>query len=510
MSWYFILLLTLWVGWLCTALASAEREPGQGVVPVDWLDRQPAPAPSPERIRFLQREDERKVLAQQPAAVPGSRHRSIFTTDFIVQDQSQNVWAFMVDGKAFSKWDGLVWQDQPLPDAVAEYNSPSTNFAADANGQAWLWPVDGGPASVLDFASGLWQFYESLREAVAARLVPGDCMESQIGIMPCPVSHLNGTKALLYSSKHVEVLRAGLWHSTSLVEFFGEQPGINRPFAFTQGGDLCLQLNSRYYAFGDGDIWKEVPANTTIPLKDTSLIEPGPKLPEISSIQSSLWDRTGAAWIVGRDCRLYKWREGHLIAMMDGEKPLMLPNSWVHEVLIDRFGNAFIGNPPGRRYEFVASQPRTPNQAATIEIEKGGLVSIKSPQAGGWRRCRKDGEPWSKLTREQQMAPVELLPGKHQIEMEVLDEEFTLIEPTQKWEVVIEALPAAELRQRILLLGSQGMERNEEVARILVNQGSSAIPELKKALLDVNIEENQQWWLRAVIQRIEREVEVKR
>ena len=69
----------------------------------------------------------------------------------------------------------------------------------------------------------------------------------------------------------------------------------------------------------------------------------------------------------------------------------------------------------------------------------------------------------------------------------------------------IDALVPDDLRQWIQLLGSPDLGRGEEAAQILVNQGPEALPALERALQEGSAEENRQWWLRAVIQRIKRE-----
>jgi hypothetical protein len=506
------LLLALGVGFLCgdAALLGQDGRPQPDLVPTDVARRQPVSPPTKEQVKLWARANEQKILLKQPVADPNSRRRTLLTTDFLVQDPCHHLWAFMVDGKKFSEWDGISWQERPVPDDVLEQNVQSSQFVADAHGQAWLWPLDAGPTSVFEFATGRWQVFETLREAVAARLVPGDCLAGSMDVMPVPASHLNGTKALMHVDGRIEVLRAGAWHSTTVAEVSGAEGGTSDPLTFTHGGDLCFQVNEKYYAFGQENSWGEVPSKATLPGMDRYSSPATPRqIPGIANVRSSIWDRTGAAWIVAGDRHLHKWREGRSVAIMDGEKPLVMPDTSFCYVLIDPVGNAFIRHCQWGAvgsYEFVAALPGTSGGAATLGTGKGGLVNIKLPdQAQGWRRWRNDGASWSDLTRELLITPKGLLPGTHHLEMAAFDDEFTLLEPSQKWEIKIDALVPDDLRQWIQLLGSPDLGRGEEAAQILVNQGPEALPALERALQEGSAEESRQWWLRAVIQRIKRE-----
>ncbi len=470
----------------------------------------PSP-PTETDLKRMAREREQEMLREQPARVPGSRHRTILTTDFMVRDPRGHIWAFWVDGKKFSEWDGYMWQERAVPEAVLGSNGQSDKFVADTSGQAWLWPDNGGTTCVFDFATGQWQVFQTLREAVAVRLVPGDCLAGSF-VMPAPVSHRNGTKALIHLDGRIEVLRRGRWHTTTVLQAAGQSATVSDPLSFTLGGDVSVQVDEKYYALGQENSWRTVPAETVLPATERHMSIPPPRaVPGLDKIRTSLWDRTGAAWIITSDRHLHKWREGRVVPVMDGEKPLLMPDSFFADVLIDPVGNAFIVDSqwgPVVTYQFVAALSRGPMRSAMVEQSEGGMVSIKLPdqaQAQGWHRWRHGGEPWSKMTRSPLLDIPGLLPGTHQIELELVDEEFTLLAPILKWEVKIDVLASDKIRQWIQLLGSPDIERCEEAVQILVNQGSGALPALTKALQEIGAPENRQWWLRAVIQRIQRE-----
>jgi hypothetical protein len=68
----------------------------------------------------------------------------------------------------------------------------------------------------------------------------------------------------------------------------------------------------------------------------------------------------------------------------------------------------------------------------------------------------------------------------------------------------LRAVEGDALAHLVSQLQTGDLDQREEAARLLRAQGRSALPGLRRSLEDPQADETQLWWLRAVIQQIER------
>lgn len=456
-----------------------------------------------------------KLLNEQPAPRPGSRQRSLRTGDFMVVGPEHRLWALKVDGFDFAEWDGSAWQPRPVPEAVASANLINADFLTDRQGQAWLLPHELDRTAVYDFAAGTWAVFETLREAVAAKLVPGDTLTgAHYSVNLGPTSHANGTKAFIHFDGDVHVYLGGQWHETTLTKI-GIRSLAERgmPF-FNREGLFCISSGDRLFACKADGRWEQIPPEEPLAVL---LRRAGPLSPPRegwgiagTEIRSFCLDRTGAYWLATSTAGLMKWRDGVSVQLMDrGQTFEVRPDSAFAEVLLDSAGNAFLRRDAYDlvvHYEAIAALPAGALPTARWEPATGGTGTLRvEGPAGGFHRWRLGDGPWSGLGTATAFPITGLLPGTYTAMLECFTMELSAAGPTLTVQFDIAGLTTAQINEQIKLLESPDADIKETAAATLRSQGARALPLLRAASAASPDKEALQWWLRAVMEQIERE-----
>ena len=460
-----------------------------------------------------------KILKDQPAPRPGSRLRSLRTGDFIVEGPGHHLWALKVEGLDFAEWDGKTWQARPVPEAVASINLINADFLTDNHGQAWVLPFELDRTAVFDFASGQWHIFETLRQAVEQKLVPGDTLTKAYNSVNLgPASHMNGTKAFTHFDGNVHVLQKGQWHHTTLAEIgIKSRARMLTPF-FSREGFFSIPYGDELFACQDGGTWRKIPNEEpeSVPLRRVDP-QPPPGGWGVSGtdIKSFCWDRTGAAWLATSTSGFLKWRDGIWKQLRDANEIMTLrPDASFTEVLLDSAGNGFLryyGYDLVVHYEFVAAKPGGEVPAALWEPVSGGNGLIRlSGLTDGFQRWRLGAGKWSALGREPVIPFTGLLPGTYEVGLECFNAELSVLGPPSKVSFEIGGLTPTQVKEQIKLLRSPELSARENAAGVLRSQGAPALPALRVARAEYPEDESFQWWLQAVIQQIERSSEANR
>ncbi len=471
-----------------------------------------SPPPSAMDVRV------EKILKDQPAPRPGSRRRSLRTGDFMVEGPGHHLWALKVEGLNFAEWDGKTWQSRPIPAEVASINLINADFLTDNSGQAWVLPFELDRTAVFDFASGQWHVFETLRQAVEEKLVPGDTLtKAYHSVNLGPTSHMNGTKAFTHFDGDVHVLQKGQWYHTTLFEIGVKSRALMRTPFFSRDGFFSIPYGNELYSCLDDGKWQKIRGEEpeSVPLRR---VEPQPPQGGWgvtgTEIKSFCWDRTGAAWLATSTYGLLKWRDGIWRQLPDLSGAMTLrPDASFTEVLLDAAGNGFLryhGYDLVVHYEFVAAKPGGEAPAAHWEPGSGGSGNIRLEGLGdGIQRWRLGSGKWSALGQEPVIKFSGLLPGAYEVGLECLNAELTVLGPPLKVNFDIGGLTPVQIKQQIGDLRSPELSAREKAGGVLRSQGVRALPALREARTEFPEDESLQWWLEAVIQQIEREPEAK-
>lgn len=441
------------------------------------------------------------VALQPPTAKAGPLRIDLLnTTSLLLEDAQGRVWGRLGDG-SMQCWENGCWKKIKVPDKVAAMTG--NLFVADDSQQGWLMPLDRGAAAVCDFTTGQWQVFDTLEQALQARLKAGSRL------------HLQGHDKLAPLSAPGKVHRIGFfrqdgklhhfdgvkWQVWTLSDFAGPDARVTGAPSFDEAGEFSVPVYQASWKLRESGRWEQTPTAENASI--TPERAPPPDCP-VQGVGSVDYDRFGICWLTDEKGRLWKSIHGRAVPVIELDEPSPAPGGMhFYEVRTDLAGNAFLrleyGWHGGSHLVVHARGPQ-PDSAVKLRKVLADTVEISFGKAA-WHSWRMDGGAWSQATEKKEHEMAGLLPGEHELEVMAYSADLTPAKASAKLKITIEAANIAELDALIEKLGGDDLDASEAAARRLRSQGTAILPSLKKAREKAG--ERTRWWLGAVIQQIE-------
>ena len=480
------------------------------------LDNTAALAAAGDKAFLARTREGNWALRPWPGPKPAeNRLRNVRAESRVIQDSRRHLWAFGVNGFQFAEWDGRTWRDHPLPENVKALPLREMQFMADAQNQGWLLSGEAKQTAVFDMSGSFeWKVFDTLEAAVEEKLQPGDPpITMDFRMVNGPIAHANGVKGFL-KWPVLHVLIGGKWTRTPIEEIAHRKMNGFFPLYFNKDGVFCLPNDAtEFQCLGPGQ-WREVPWNMwagNTYADDGTVSQPASGW-GVPDVYERCRDRFGVVWLTTYSGDLWKWLDGRRVRVTDQGNPVMLPRKIrPKRVLIDPVGNTFLGtgDPTGEIHNLMltASPPGPSVAAPELVSPQAGAAFIKlSGPPGALYRWRVDGEPWQDLTEVpgNKIDLKKLLPGDHLVHIMAYDADLSALGDLHTMKFTLSAVEGDALAHLVSQLLTGDLDQREEAARLLRAQGRSALPGLRRSLEDPQADETQLWWLRAVIQQIER------
>lgn len=459
-----------------------------------------------DRIIALDESGQTFILPSVPdpaarAAGP-TRVQSFITRSLLVQAATGDIWGFLEDG-GFHRWEQGAWQKLETPRDVLKMKDHA--FVSAPGDQAWLLPMEQGPAAVLDFKSGRWETFATLEDSLQKHLRPAVQLNLRDwpGLAPVASADHPPQIAVLRQSGELKRFANGKWQSWSMSDIAGDgAKATGGPF-FDERGRLSIATSHQTWQFEDGrwhSAGESAASQHRLHHSDEALVPPDCPVKDVSS---AAYDRHGACWIVDRHQRLWKCVFGQVVAVLQPGEPD--PRCGVvYEALTDADGNTFLrtefGWSGGRYLAVRARLPVPVNTAPTLKTVADTL-QIRFDDAA-WHVWRIDGGAWSAAVNTRGHRISGLRPGKHALEVLALNADLTPAKKPVQTAFHIEAAADAELDTLLARLGGDDLDASEAAARRLRSQGKSILPLLRARRVQAS--ERQRWWINAILQQLEK------
>jgi len=510
--------------WLCANRGKLAYVPFGREASIRYLSEDEGlPLDNPRR---LVRWDNESMIALDPSSgksclVPNappekseeiSRPEILNTESMLIEDTEGRVFGWMDGGTKFRRWEDGEWNDLPQP----ELDTPvgGVHLAADGHGRGWLVPENDGVAAVFDPDDGEWAEFGSFREALAAKMKPADRIRlgDYVGHMPVSSDADPPRISFVGFDANVRYFDGEKWTQFPLSTIAGKESKITAAPFFRDDGRLALPIEDRLWSLSPEGEWNkeesgEEGKNVPLYIRDLPDLPTGADVSGAAAgkITGAAYDRFGVCWISNSEGLLWKAIPGTIVSVLPkGEESPLRKGDNIREVVVDRDGTAFL------RLEFGFGQGRH----AVIE-RRGGLpaaeVKIMSVDGDMVRlglgdafrhQWRINGGEWSQATGEKSVAVHGLLPGKHEIEARAWTEELVSSVEIASAEFEVTGMDETEFDRLLSVFEGESILEKEEAARRIASQGKAVLPRLAAARK--NAADSLQWWIDAVVQRVER------
>ena len=453
------------------------------------------------------------------APLPGDQPRNstdrkeeIATQGRLQPDARQHLWGLRTIEDDVAEWDGHAWLPHPLPAGVE--TTRATTFLADSHQHGWLLSGLNNKTAVLDFTNGEWSVFDTLEQAVVKRLVLGDALVSSRVPFAVPISHRDGTRAFYSVDGVLHVWRQGRWTQTPTKELNPTLHQLVLGLWFSPQGMLRAHVGGKNFEFPGTGPWREVSGvevNKELTNRpEVQGLEPLPAGCTLANVSFCRRDSFGVTWVVTREGDLWKWLGGRGVKITAADGTALLPaGSRPEELLLDAGHNVFIRAASPRvphvdySYTFIHALPPPAFQPASLDDADSAAPFIRLPAASHVSHAwRKEPGDWQDLGHSPDLKLPGLPLGNHRIEVQAFDDEFTPLGDLQVLTLTLHSATAGDIASLVSKLESPELNDREAAARSLQAQGPAVLRPLEKLLTAPATSSTQQWWLRAVIQRI--------
>ncbi|MGV3658935.1 MAG: hypothetical protein ACO1TE_02090 [Prosthecobacter sp.] len=480
--------------------------------PFDWRNGLPLPAP-----RLLAKAGDYLVAADalsssaiaitakapSPLPVP-SRVDVVESSSLLLEDTQGGFFGVLQDGK-FHRWKAGHWEKMQGP---AHMDAMAGNELVEDGGQAWFIPRADGLAAVCDLATGEWQEFDSLEQALEARLKPGGRMLPPNYLFPSAIASAAGQDRRIGFLRHTGTLHlfdSGGWRTWRLSDIAGPDARIDAVLRFDAAGALAAPIGSVWWKLDASGQWRRTEESTegAEPLHDRR----GPVVPEgcpVKEVVTAAYDRLGVCWLTDNQHLLWKCVHGAAVPVLQpGEINPVAQGLSLEQALLDAEGNAFLTvhtRGDDRRYLIVRPRLPQPESKAGLKEVDADTVRFEFGDAS-WHAWRVDGGKWSTATRQKAAALSSLTPGVHELEVMAYNDDLTPAPRPATLKLTIRAADQGDVAKAIAAFNSEDLEACEVAARRLRTQGKPILPLLRDARKPAD--ERARWWLDAVIQHLE-------
>lgn len=423
------------------------------------------------------------------------------TKSLLLEDAQGRIWGRLDDG-SMSCWENGRWEKLKVPDGVAAMTA--NLFVSDDAQQGWLMPLDAGKTAVCDFTTGRWEVFETLEQALQARLKAGSRLHLSDNPRLMPVSAPGKTQRIGFLRQngelhHFDGMKWQLWKLSDIAGPDARVTGVPR---FDEAGDFIVPINRADWKLRKSGRWEQG-AESVEPDGQMTEASPPPECP-VQDVRIVAYDRFGICWLRDTEGRLWKSIGGCAVPAIRPDEPTPVPYGlFFSEVRSDLAGNAFLRLDQdwhGGRHLLIRAREAQPQSEVTLQKVYADTAQVSFGKAA-WHAWRMDGGAWSLLTDKKEHSLAGLPPGGHELEVMAYSADLVPAKASAKLKITIEAAAIAEVEVLIQKLGGDDLDASEMAARGLRGQGRRILSKLKESQDKAG--ERQRWWLEAVIQHIE-------
>lgn len=446
------------------------------------------------------------LVPLQPAhadAAKPVRVEVLNTGSLLLEDVRGRIWGRMADG-TLQRWENSRWNKIEVPEKIARMSSHT--FIADEHEQGWLIPMKAGPAAVCDFATDEWFVFESIEQALVAKMRPGArlLLRDFPSLAPVASAATPAHLGFLRESGTLHHFDGQAWKTWQIADIAGPDARVTGAPFFDPKGRFTLAINRHdWQLLADGKWQHAVSLAESERVYHSEETQPPPDCP-VKNVSSTAYDRWGVCWLSDAQRRLWKCVHGHAVPVLQPDEPNPLPEgTQLYEVRSDLAGNAFLRLQfgwHGERYLAVRSRLPQPESSVTLQEVRADTARVMFGKAA-WHVWRIDDGAWSQATDQSERLLAGLLPGEHAIEVMAYNADLTPASVSTKLLITIKAADITELETLIRHFSGADLDASEAAARRLRSQGKAILPSLNKSR--EKADERTRWWLDAIIQQIE-------
>ncbi len=253
-----------------------------------------------------------------------------------------------------------------------------------------------------------------------------------------------------------------------------------------------------YVSHFPADIWSEDQNRSNHPVAPEGSVTDKP--------DSIVVDNQGTTWMTWQGA-LYKCADGLCVSVFgpDEINPFRASRQ-LREVFVDSRGNTFVLSASAAMNRFMI-KPKSSAPHTTIALKRRGEDSMTArfdPHSSGVVifRWQLDDEPWQ-ISKTDSVALDHLGNGAHVLKVVGLDDQLNAdqVPATATFEIKIDS--GKQLALLIAQLKDPDFDKRKEAIQALARQPAQAEPALKAARETAN--EDEQWWIDAALQEMERE-----
>ena len=425
------------------------------------------------------------------------------TESLLLEDARGRIWGRMADG-ALQRWESGRWNKIDTPEKVTRMSGHT--FIADEHAQGWLIPMAAGTAAVCDFATDEWFIFESIEQALVARMRPASRLLLRDFPSLAPVSSAGQPLKIgfLRESGTLHHFDGREWKIWKIADIAGPDARVTGAPFFDPAGRFTLAIDQHDWQLPAEGKWQRTEsAAESERVYHSEEAQPPPDCP-VKNVSSTAYDRWGVCWLSDAQRRLWKCVHGQAVPVLQADEPNPLPEgAHLYEVRSDLAGNAFLRLQfgwHGERYLAVRSRLPQPESSVTLQEVRADTARVTFGKAA-WHVSRIDDGAWSQASDQSERLLTGLLPGEHALEVLAYNADLTPASASAKIKLTIQAADIAELNTLIQRLGGGDLDASEAAARRLRSQGGTILPSLRKAQETAG--ERTRWWLDAVIQHLE-------
>ncbi len=456
-----------------------------------------------------------------------------------VLDWQGTPWTILNDTPdILSRWSGKSWLAVAIPSHETSSLSHPRRILSDAQGRIWVVPPESSPrpelqpVQVYGIESKQWQSFPSLQDAF-------------LKIKPSPRFLANGhyLHGPEYSPDHRRIafreesriyqidqvwrsesfrnfwyFDGSLWRDINVSDVIGtkDEHVLLGPPCFDKEGLLSVTVKDAHgmrktWRMDASGKWGSFPFESRFP-DDIWSENPNPTpsnrppIPEGCVTQdpdSIIRDNHGICWLVWKGV-LYKAVSGKCIRVLEPEDSLPLrTHIFLHNVYVDRDGNAFIRASSGHMMAFVI-KPKAKPPRTNLEINKpeGDSVRARFLESSTGEvefRWQLDNQGW-KTTKQTTLSLKNLPNGKHTLRVIATDAELQSDATPATASFTVHVNPERQMARLIKELSDPDYDRRKEAIKALALQPALAKPALLKARATAN--DDKKWWIDAALQQI--------
>jgi hypothetical protein len=277
-------------------------------------------------------------------------------------DNRSHLWALTDDGKTLRDWDGVRWQNHPVPSDVSV--PPIISPYVDSLDRVWLISLGHNPGTksvaIFDPSTSVWVTYLDADQAYASEAVRNAANSLRLD-HPWATAYFGKNGTAVYTTPYAEIryFDGSVWHEWSQEAISGRAQFFCKPF-FDHAGDLAVTGTASPNEYATyrwiSGAWKrgdlEMPPNSPSGLvpalvADAAFGKFGPHIRDYTV------DRHGVAWFVNEHSLYRVVNDQPAKVFDDNTADPFLQDRHLDAVLIDAAGHRVLETQLNGQYTYI-------------------------------------------------------------------------------------------------------------------------------------------------------------